>query len=182
MYLDRGRWTASWLRNVIFQAATGTSDPEYPGRWRNFGILYRDGVVRNPRAFFCPSQADEDFAWDTPLNPWPPSAATIWRPDQAGTANHTQASFERHLGLSHVPWERVSPRVAVTTDILDPDNVRETHGYGINAAYRDGHVVFLTADPVLSWYTGDESMSLVEQWERFRRDILIYYDWLDRRQ
>jgi prepilin-type N-terminal cleavage/methylation domain-containing protein len=41
-----------------------------------FGWLYNDGLMRQPRVFFCPSEHDPRQQFNTAPNPWPNSPAT----------------------------------------------------------------------------------------------------------
>jgi hypothetical protein len=52
-----------WTGYFICQGGTG-----YPV----MGRLYEAGYFNTPQAFFCPSQTDPRFQFDTPDNPWPP--------------------------------------------------------------------------------------------------------------
>jgi prepilin-type N-terminal cleavage/methylation domain-containing protein len=176
---EKNFWTGSPFRGVIFQADLGSSMTATDfGMWRNMGMLWEVRAIGEPRGFYCPSQRDPYFAWDTPWNPWPPSFETIRLPDQPHRANHTVAGFERRMGLTGVPWDRVSPRTALYTDRLlnyDSDTVivRNTHREGVNAVYRDGHVVFVRDERFHTWLRSDAS------WHEFKEGILAFYDWLD---
>jgi hypothetical protein len=48
------------------------------------GRLYEGGYMNVPQAFFCPSQTDARFQYDTPQNPWPPPAPG---------GNHTRSGY-----------------------------------------------------------------------------------------
>jgi prepilin-type N-terminal cleavage/methylation domain-containing protein/prepilin-type processing-associated H-X9-DG protein len=37
-----------------------------------FGRLYVAGMMKTPQPFFCPSENDGKYQWDTADNPWPP--------------------------------------------------------------------------------------------------------------
>lgn len=180
MMLLRGNWAPADFRFLIFQvdlSGLGRPGPEFPGRWRNWGLLYKSGVVRAEESFYCPSQRDPFLSHKTYLNPWPPRAETAILPD--GSANHTQSSYERRLGLSHVPWERVGLRTVVATDVLDSGNIGQTHGHGVNALFRDGHASYVR-HPRLMELVGrlDSYSAITDAW---KRDILALYDWLDGR-
>ena len=167
-------WYGAGFRGILFQVdiSSHMSETDF-GKWRNFGLLWKERSIGNPRGFFCPSQRHRYYRWNTPWNPWPPSLSTARLPDKPRYANHTESSFERRMGLTGVPWDRVSPRTVLYTDRLlddddNPEIVKNTHRVGVNAAYRDGHVTFIRDDRLLTW-----------RWDT-KQDILEIYDWLDR--
>jgi prepilin-type N-terminal cleavage/methylation domain-containing protein len=172
-------WYGAPFRGIIFQVDIhpGMSPTNF-GQWRNFGLLIQDKSITDPRGLFCPSQRDPFYAWDTPYNPWPPAYETARRPDHPTHANHTESSYERRMGLTGVPWDRIPPRTVLVTDrLLDdedaPGIVRETHRVGVNAAFRDGHVAFIKDAKFKAW------MPDAVTWNEWQRNILKMYDWLD---
>ena len=104
-------------------------------------------------------------------------AQETYLPD--GTANHTESSFERRLGLSHVRWERVPLRTVIATDVLSLKNIQETHRKGVNAVFRDGHVSFLSNPELLDQAARLDQYKFIN--DAWKRDILTLYDWLDAR-
>jgi hypothetical protein len=179
-YLDNGMfWWGAPFRGIIFQIdihpAMGPNDF---GKWRNFGMLWTDRAFPDPRGLFCPSQRNRFYAWQTPYNPWPPTYETARRPDYPNYANHTESSFERRMGLTGVPWDRIDPHTVLVTDrLLDDDDstriVRQTHRDGCNLAYRDGHVRYVRDDRFHTW------MPQAASGTDWKRSFLALYDWLD---
>ena len=181
LYLTLNTDNQVWLsamhhRYHLFQVSNPPPPGPLPGHWWNFGLLWLSGVVDNPQVFFCPSIRDPDFAWNTPLNPWPPSLETMWRPDYPWQVNHTQASFERRIGLSGVPWDRIPRQTMIAHDIAAPNIDSIAHRDGSNVAYRDGHVAYVRADPFSNWW--EDSDSWVN--ESTRRKLLAFSYWVDR--
>lgn len=184
-YLDGANfWTGSPFRGIIFQVDISASmNGNNFGMWRNFGMLYTEKSFPDPRGMFCPSQREPLFAWDNPMNPWPPRVETARRPDKPHLANHTESSYERRLGLTGVPWDRISPRTALVTDRLvrpvetefrdDTGIIVDTHGSGINTAYRDGHVSFLQDQRLIDWLPEDSTFYSA------REEAMRFYHWLD---
>ena len=72
--------TNYWLTRG--SGTTGTPDPETltTGRVRymGLGLLFKANLVKEGagRLFYCPSVQDNDFTYDVPQNPWPPSAGS----------------------------------------------------------------------------------------------------------
>ncbi len=176
----RGNWAPADMRNMIFHvdlSGRGRPGPSFPGKWQNWGLLYKNGSVRAEGTFYCPSQRNPFLARKTQFNPWPPRGETAFLPD--GTANHTESSFERRLGLSHVRWERVPLRTVVATDVLSYQNIQETHRKGVNAVFRDGHVSFLANPELLDQTVRLDQYKFIN--DGWKRDILALYEWLDAR-
>ena len=162
-------------RHHLFQVSNPPPSGPLPGHWWNWGIIFKSGVVRDPRVFFCPSVRDPDFSWNTPLNPWPPSRATMWRPDRPHAVNHTQASYERRIGLTSVPWDRIALRTVIAHDIAAPNIDSIAHKTGSNAAYRDGHAEFIQSDVFARWWSPTD----VYFSNATRLKLLAFSYWMD---
>lgn len=174
---DNQVWlSACHYRHVLFQVANPPPPGPLPGHFWNWGLMWAAGIVENPEAFFCPSMRDPDFAWDTPLNPWPPRVETMWRPDSSGMVNHTQASYERRIALTGVPWDRVPSRTMLAHDLGAPNVDGTAHRVGGNVAYRDGHVIFLRGRQFESWWNADDAWPKAET----HRKLLALSYWMDR--
>jgi prepilin-type N-terminal cleavage/methylation domain-containing protein/prepilin-type processing-associated H-X9-DG protein len=109
----------------------------------NFGLYWKEGMVDNIAAFYCPTQTHLEFSFDTELNPWPPEAPRrmdsvtefkIW--------NDVFASYTRRLGLSFIRFDSIDPGTAIIADVnMLPEYMRTHHnGQGFNVAYVDGSV------------------------------------------
>ncbi|MFH0980521.1 MAG: type II secretion system protein [Planctomycetota bacterium] len=183
-------YSATSFRHMLFQVSNPPPPGPLPGHWWNWGLMWLSGMVQDPRVFFCPSMSCRLLAWDTPLNPWPPSLETMWRPDRH-RVNHTKSCYERRAGLSGVPWDLIPPQTTIGHDIgapmvvdpskdpyADPEAPTElAHRSGANAVYRDGHVAYVQSryfftwwDPSIDGYTNSAT----------RRKFLAYQYWIDR--
>ena len=45
------------------------------GRFVLFGWFEQAGLLREPRILFCPTEGNDTFMFNTPVNPWPPGPA-----------------------------------------------------------------------------------------------------------
>jgi prepilin-type N-terminal cleavage/methylation domain-containing protein len=179
-------WTGSPFRGIIFQVDISNSMNERNfGKWRNFGMLYRERALADAKALFCPSQREPLFARQSLLNPWPPRLETARRPDNDNWANHTESSYERRLGLTGVPWDRIAAHTALATDRLvrpvagqfrdDTDIILDTHGRGANTVFRDGHYAFVADRKLIDWLPENSTFY------KARAEALALYHWLDQR-
>ena len=50
------------------------------GQFVLVGKLYPSGLMDDGSIFFCPSEHDPQFTFDTPANPWPPGPASAAKP------------------------------------------------------------------------------------------------------
>jgi len=163
-----------WFNHLIWHAKNDPGEATYFGDWTNFGYLYVWKFTPNIRVCYCPSQKDPYYQFDTPINPWPPSLETKMRPDYPWIVNHTKASFNRRTELSFVPWDKIPLRRFILSDIiLEPDNVRKTHGDGVTVSFRDGHVRYVRGDLLLSWPDKAEGSTT-------RDRVFSLFRWVDR--
>ena|GEM_PF-2534221 len=178
---DNQVWlSAYYYRNKLFQVSNPPPPGPLPGHWWNWGLMWLAGVVENPKVFFCPSMRDPLLAWDTPLNPWPPSRETMWRPDNPRWVNHTASSYERRVALTGVPWDRIGPQTTIAHDIGAPAIERLdglAHRDGANVTYRDGHVTYVGDTYFATWWD-----SRADAWFKraTRPKFLAYQYWIDR--
>lgn len=169
--------SAIHFRNQIFQVSNPPPPGPLPGHWWNWGLIWKSTIVRDPKVFFCPSIRDKDLAWSTPINPWPPSRKTMWRPDRPSWVNHTESSYERRIALTGVPWDRIKPQTTIAHDVAAPNTARIAHKIGGNVSYRDGHAEFIRSELFANWW--DDS---ADQWpkDQTRRKLLAFSYWMDR--
>ncbi|HEY7118284.1 MAG TPA: type II secretion system protein [Tepidisphaeraceae bacterium] len=124
-----------------------------------FGRLYLAGLMKSPQAFFCPSENDPKFQFNTSDNPWPPG-------DEGDPTKNVQAGYAMNseyyipddlkgtLSNFHLPrlsiWRRKRPGDSKTSpigmgqwpliaDLMATEaHVVRRHGSGINAVFIDG--------------------------------------------
>jgi prepilin-type N-terminal cleavage/methylation domain-containing protein len=104
------------------------------------GYLYQGNYLTSPEAFFCPSQTDPRWQYNTPQNPWPPPA---------GGGNHTRAGYtcrptiQWGTGKPKVPLPRMSQmkNKAFLADVVGiPMNAPDfttVHHSSLNVLYGD---------------------------------------------
>jgi prepilin-type N-terminal cleavage/methylation domain-containing protein/prepilin-type processing-associated H-X9-DG protein len=106
------------------------------------GFLREASQMPNPAAFFCPSEDDPQWQFNTDMNPWPfvvvPSA----------NAHHTRLGYGVRPGWSWLkdgtipnPMAKLSKMKgkAIIADLLiGPTYVDARHKKGVNACYADG--------------------------------------------
>jgi len=132
-------------------------------RWVNFGALFRDDIVVEPRAFYCPAQTNPQFMFDSDDG----SRSNVW--DEA--SGRMRASFNSRpdfnwnangLGLSGAPLNEYyaevynllpaltdyTPNQALAVDMLryDVDIPNAHEGAGVNLMKVDSSVQWRSID------------------------------------
>lgn len=107
------------------------------------GALYQAGMAEAPKAFFCPSQTDQRFQYNTQLNPWPPPAPAGGHTRLGYTCRPTVSWTN---GKADKPMSRISDmkNKAILADILgiptsSPDYT-SVHHRKLNVLYGDRSV------------------------------------------
>lgn len=131
-----------------------------------FGRLHVAGIMKNPQIFFCPSENDGKYLWNTAENPWPPGPeGDPARNINAGYAmNADQFIPDDLVGAPPRPLPRlnnfraggvrpnpVDPAVQekyrngpLLADLMaGPEYLERRHKDGLNALYGDGSAVWL---------------------------------------
>jgi prepilin-type N-terminal cleavage/methylation domain-containing protein/prepilin-type processing-associated H-X9-DG protein len=108
----------------------------------HIGLLKDAKLLQAPQTFYCPSEADPQWVFNTPENPWP--FVTV----PSATAHHTRLGFGTRPGWSWTKgggWPDPMPRLtkmknlAVVADLLiGPTYVKNRHRRGVNVGYGDG--------------------------------------------
>jgi prepilin-type N-terminal cleavage/methylation domain-containing protein/prepilin-type processing-associated H-X9-DG protein len=134
------------------------------------GRLFEANVVKDPKAFYCPSESKDEFSYNTAVNPWPPpavgsSTATYvfpgygTRPEAPwydGTKGNSYAVYPpQNASLPTAPNPRPKmPKLsdmkhkALFSDLFrDRSFVAGRHKTGLNVAYADGHAQWVSYDP-----------------------------------
>jgi len=108
-----------------------------------FGLIYKAGLMKTPRVFFCPSENNPQSMFATPINPWPPGAdgdPTIQ--GYCGYACRPQVGIPDDLNTAP---EFSFPRLyrfrnsAILSDLTaTPERVTTRHYRGINVLFGSG--------------------------------------------
>lgn len=164
-------------------------------RFLMMGRLYVANLLKAPQAFYCPSQTDARFQFNTPNNPWPPPptgltvrAGFTSRPTVAWGANNPTLP-----GAEPMTWAGMSrmskmKNQAILADIVGiPASSPEftvVHHKGLNVLYgnRSAHTVDrrsfqaiqaqIQANPAppRSWYVDDVDPNANAIWNIFDRN------------
>ena len=129
-----------------------------PGNFVLFGKLMPAGLMGDGRAFFCPSENNERFQYDTPANPWPPGPGgdptklvfsgygcrpAVPLPDDfanlpPGVTLPKLSQMKRYAGPPPAGLGAAS-RVAILADLANSSTRLDTrHERGVNVLYADG--------------------------------------------
>lgn len=115
-----------------------------------FGRLYLAGLMKEPRAFYCPTENNPKFMFDTGDNPWPPG------PDGANPTLNVQAGYAMN-SEHYIPDDLrgtlpnfALPRLSrfknkpIVADLIATEaHVLTRHGDGVNVLYGDGSAKWL---------------------------------------
>lgn len=124
---------------------------------KQFGLLWSQDLIDNPRLLFCSAEKRSGFSFNTTGNPWP-HVNNTWT--TSGYANrpawHVDKRFALNAqpaGISSPPLLRNYNRRAILSDFAyEPGVVASRHRSGVNVCYGDGHVSwFDTAKASNSW-------------------------------
>jgi prepilin-type N-terminal cleavage/methylation domain-containing protein len=143
------------------------SNPPKPSQ---MGLLVVAGLSKEPRAFYCPSEQDPMFMYDTPENQWPfdrtPPHPWLTQPAPAGTTRHTRFGFNARPVIHwppnstlpatdpryHLPAEmprksRLGNRALLADILINRNFIKGRHKKGINVLFGSWSAQFvLTSD------------------------------------
>jgi prepilin-type N-terminal cleavage/methylation domain-containing protein/prepilin-type processing-associated H-X9-DG protein len=124
------------------------------GRFCLFGILYKNGKMRDSQVFFCPSNEHRQSMFNTEVNPWPPDPVNARAQNVYagyGCRPEVELADEFHIYgnvINGVPV-RV-PRLgdfktkAIFADLVAaPERLDLRHKTGVNVLYGDGAAVWV---------------------------------------
>jgi prepilin-type processing-associated H-X9-DG protein len=126
------------------------------GKYCLFGILYMNGRMREPEAFFCPSNLDPQSDLQSEVNPWPPGpdgpSPTVNAFAGYGCRPEVELADEFHIYGNVVgtpPVKTPVPKLndfkfkAIFADLTaTPMRVDRRHKTGVNALYGDGSAMW----------------------------------------
>ena len=125
-----------WNYNIYFVDATRAFSTQ-------MGVLLQSNFLDAPRTFYCPSETNAQWMFQTPENPFPVKVPT---PSPIGT--HTRIGYGTRPGWSWVVdgrWPKPMARIskmksqAIAADLVcAPAYVLNRHKDGINVLYGDG--------------------------------------------
>lgn len=119
------------------------------GKFVLFGRLYADGYLTDGATLYCPAEIEASQSFNTPENPWPPSA---------DPAANTQGGYASYPFIDWVwsqtpdalspprPWpslDRLEPAQPLIADGVGlPERVDSRHGDGVYVLYADAGVAW----------------------------------------
>lgn len=115
-------------------------------RFSLFGLLYLEGLMDEPRVYYCPAETAADQAFDTPANPWPPGPALLSSVGvQGGYAARPMVAFDQVTADGTAEYPERFPQLtelgsqAILADGTGlPERVQSRHVRGVNALHADG--------------------------------------------
>jgi prepilin-type N-terminal cleavage/methylation domain-containing protein/prepilin-type processing-associated H-X9-DG protein len=133
------RTASKQFNSMIYSTTAG-------GRWVLFGLLYDGGFLREPRAYYCPSENNPKFAYDTSENPFPPAGVTPAANIQSGYGARPEQEIPDNLAQPPAALQPFKmPRLhrfksrAILADLTAARNrVLARHRDGVNVLYGDG--------------------------------------------
>lgn len=138
------------------------------GRWVLFGLLGTSGYQTSPRAWYCPSESNAKFMFNTADNPWPEGAGTPSssilpvKNIQAGYASRPERQIPDDLANPGTLPPPLLPRLgdfrlkAIFADLTAAEaRVQARHRDGVNVLYGNGAARWVTlaafAQPSAQW-------------------------------
>jgi prepilin-type N-terminal cleavage/methylation domain-containing protein len=122
------------------------SNPPHPSQ---MGFLAVAGLAKEPRAFYCPSETDPMFMYDTPQNQWPfdRTPPHPWLTQTGPETRHTRFGFSArpvvHWPASSTYWlpaemprkSRLGNRALLADMLINRNFIKGRHKKGINVLF-----------------------------------------------
>lgn len=116
------------------------------GRWVLFGLLHEARLLREPKIYFCPSESNPKFMFDTADNPWPAAGAAPTANIQSAYAARPEvelpddlANPPPHLSPVRLPRLREFRNRAILADQAScPQRLDTRHRAGVNVLFGHG--------------------------------------------
>jgi prepilin-type N-terminal cleavage/methylation domain-containing protein len=166
--IDEEHPYAVFRQNPLWCPEEDTSKPPWPMK---LGCLYAKGVITDARVFYCPSNKEGQYLYNSYTKPQPPNTSLQWGtlPQQFNTdyvmnqwvrTGYTYFPVDgtipkRNFGVSLSDllaprctarrFDKLDPRISYLADVLW---FRKTMSHktkdtlGVNAAFKDTHVVY----------------------------------------
>jgi len=129
------------------------------------GWLVEAGLIKDGKAFFCPTEKNEQWMYATPINPWPFNTDTAsgldtrfgygvrpvvaWYIDKSSLpAFYGQKFFHSFTGkeVGMPKFSKMKSRAIIADLTISPKSVLQRHVKGINVLYGHGGVKWLPYD------------------------------------
>jgi prepilin-type N-terminal cleavage/methylation domain-containing protein len=134
-----GYRSASKQFNSMIYSATA-------GHWVLFGMLYQNGYQSVPKGWFCPSEENTKFIYNTADNPWPNAPTVPGANIQAGYASRPDQELPddplhppTYLSPPFYPRMRDFQLKAIFADLTAAENrIYSRHKEGVNVLFGNG--------------------------------------------
>lgn len=93
-----GYWDSKGINYFFFNNESALTSPTAL-RYVIQGRLLEAGFIRDPKAFYCPSETNDEFSYNTSVNPWPPPNPHL--PRVPGTPSYV---FPGYGTRPEAPW------------------------------------------------------------------------------
>jgi len=131
----------------LFQTALINSGRGDDDGWFNLGVLFSRSVLKDPRAFYCPSQTTEQYTYPAGwVNPTQKRMGYSYRLcNQASPPYMSTQDIKDLLTLKMGKFRGIK---SLTSDIVGPRSTRahwcHIKPYVVNVGYSDGHAESIT--------------------------------------
>jgi prepilin-type N-terminal cleavage/methylation domain-containing protein len=125
------------------------------------GMLVEANLIQDPRAFYCPSETNPQWQYDTDINPWPvpwtnvsgnfgqqytrlgygtrPSDDSWWDATRPPCVPRNKTTDKE----TWVQWSKLKSRAVLADLTCFPANLEQRHKKGVNVFYANGSGVWL---------------------------------------
>jgi prepilin-type N-terminal cleavage/methylation domain-containing protein len=120
------------------------------------GMLVEANLIQDPRAFYCPSENNPQWQYDTNINPWPvpwDNVSGIFGTQYTRLGYGTRPSDDSWWDPARVPciprnmlndketwvqWTKLKSRAVLADLTCFPGNIEQRHKKGVNVFYANG--------------------------------------------
>lgn len=100
----------------------------------NFGPFVQRNFIPDLQMLYCPVQSSPYHQYQTFVNPWPVQELL-----------DTRAGFGRRPNITGLDVTQLPPSMSIYADLFHTkDYITNAHKTGVNAAYSDGHVKYIS--------------------------------------
>jgi prepilin-type N-terminal cleavage/methylation domain-containing protein len=128
------------------------------------GWLVEAGLIKDGKAFFCPTEGNPQWMYQTPINPWPFNPASgqytrlgygvrpvvAWLVEAAGSPNFYGQKFYNIAGaeVAMPRFSKMKSRAIINDLTVTPKSVIQRHKKGINVLYGHGGVKWVPLEHI----------------------------------